>query len=285
MRVCALLGNKTSSLVSHSEIVFGVMRFGGIERLYGKKAMDKFQRSHVCVVGIGGVGSWIVEALARSGIGHITMIDLDEICITNINRQLHAMDGEIGRQKTAAMATRIEAINPDCNVTTHEAFFSHRNADEILDLGYDYVIDAIDQVHSKALLLDGCHKRKIPVISCGGAGGLRDPSKIKIDDISRCYNDGLMNHVRKNLRSKYGFPVGTDLVKKIKGKKFYIDCIFSSESPVYQQCDGEVSTERPKSRAEGDTRLNCVSGFGSITHMTATFGFFAVSRCLEKLSE
>lgn len=260
------------------------MRFGGIERLYGKKAMEKFQRAHVCVVGIGGVGSWIVEALARSGIGRITMIDLDEICITNINRQLHAMDGEIGRQKTAAMASRVQAINPDCEIATLEAFFSRRNADEILDQGFDFVIDAIDQVQSKALLLDGCHKRNIPVISCGGAGGLRDPSRIIIDDISRCYNDSLLNHVRRNLRTKYGFPCGTDVKRKIKGRKFHIDCIFSSESPVYQQCDGEVSTERPKETTKGDTRLNCVSGFGSTTHMTATFGFFAVSRCLERLS-
>ncbi|MCP5534870.1 MAG: tRNA cyclic N6-threonylcarbamoyladenosine(37) synthase TcdA [Akkermansiaceae bacterium] len=260
------------------------MRFGGIERLYGKKAMEKFQRAHVCVVGIGGVGSWIVEALARSGIGHITMIDLDEICITNINRQLHAMDGEIGRQKTAAMASRIQAINPDCKVTCLEAFFSHRNADEILDQGFDYVIDAIDRVQSKSLLLNGCHQRGIPVISCGGAGGLRDPSQIRIDDISRCYNDSLMNQVRRNLRAKYGFPMGADPQKKIKARKFHIDCIFSTERPVYPQCDGEVSEQKPKTMGEEGTRLNCVSGYGSITHMTATFGFFAVSRCLQKLA-
>ena len=150
------------------------MRFGGIERLYGKKAMEKFHNSHVCVVGIGGVGSWIVEALARSGIGQITMIDLDEICVTNINRHLHAMDGEIGKQKTAAMADRVHAINPECNITCLETFFSHRNADEILDQGFDYVIDAIDRVPAKALLLAGCHQRSIPVISCGGAGGPGD---------------------------------------------------------------------------------------------------------------
>ena len=260
------------------------MRFGGIERLYGKSAMKKFSGAHVCVVGIGGVGSWAVEALARSGIGHITMIDLDEICITNINRQLHAMDGEIGRQKTAAMASRIYAIHPDCEVTCLEAFFSERNADEILDGGFDYVIDAIDQVRSKARLLDGCRKRKIPVISCCGAGGLRDPSLIKIDDISRAVRDPLINHVRRNLRTKYGFPVGTDLIKKIKGRKFYIDCIFSTESPVYPQCDGEVSLQRPQEKTAGDTKLNCASGFGSSTHMTATFGFFAVSRCLATLA-
>lgn len=261
------------------------IRFDGIARLYGKSAMEKFSRSRVCVVGIGGVGSWAVEALARSGIGHITMVDLDEICITNVNRQLHAMDGEIGRQKTAAMASRVNAIHPDCEVICLEAFFSERNADQILDEGYDYVIDAIDQTLSKARLLDGCHRRGIPVICCGGAGGLRDPSLIRIDDISRAFRDPLINHVRRNLRTRYGFPVGTDLVKKIKGRKFYIDCIFSSESPVYPQCDGEVSVQRPQEMNGKDTKLNCASGFGSSTHMTATFGFFAVSRCLATLAE
>ncbi|MGJ8678646.1 MAG: tRNA threonylcarbamoyladenosine dehydratase [Akkermansiaceae bacterium] len=261
-------------------------RFGGIERLYGKKAMEKFRRAHVCVVGIGGVGSWAVEALARSGIGHITMIDLDEICITNVNRQLHAMDGEIGRQKTQAMANRIKAIHSGCKITIVEAFFSNRNAETVLDEGaFDYVIDAIDQVQSKALLLSGCRSRKIPVISCGGSGGLKDPSLIKIDDISRCIRDPLIHHVRDNLRKRYGFPCGDIPAKKIKGRKFYIECVFSTESPAYQQCDGEVSLEKPKNLTRGDTKLNCTSGLGSSTHMTATFGFFAVSRCLATLAE
>lgn len=259
-------------------------RFGGIQRLYGKTAMGKFQRAHVCVVGIGGVGSWCVEALARSGVGHITMIDLDEICITNINRQLHAMDGEIGRQKTAAMADRIRQINPDCKVVSLETFFSERNANEILHTGFDYVIDAIDQGKAKSLLLASCHQRKVPVISCGGAGGLRDPSQIRIDDISRCYNDSLINQVRKTLRSQYGFPAGADPKRKIKARKFHIDCVFSPEHPVFEQCDGEVSTRKPSDKADNPTRLNCVSGYGSITHITATFGLFAVSRCLQKLS-
>ena len=260
------------------------MRFGGIERLYGKTALKKFSQAHVCIVGIGGVGSWAVEALARSGIGKITMIDLDEICITNINRQLHAMDGEIGRQKTAAMASRINAIHPDCDVVCLETFFNRNNADEILDQCFDYVIDAIDRVQSKALLLSGCKKRDLPVISCGGAGGLRDPSQIKVDDIARCHNDSLIGQVRVNLRKKYGFPAGPDPKIKRKLKKFNIDCIFSSERPVYQQCDGEVSEEKPDDLSGAESRINCVSGFGSTTHMTATFGFFAVSKCLAHIS-
>jgi len=266
-------------------------RFSGIARLYGTEALKRFQQSHVCVVGIGGVGSWVVESLARSGIGNITMVDLDEICITNINRQLHAMDGEIGQQKTAAMAKRIHAINPHCNVTCHETFFSERNANVILDSQFDYVIDAIDQVKAKCLLLAGCHDRNIPVICSGAAGGLTDPTQIRIDDLSKSYNDALLNQVRKKLRSQYGFPAGTDLKRKIKGRKFGIPCIFSSESPVYPQCDGSVSKIRPENN-KNDTlsssaigqRLNCASGYGSVTHMTATVGLFATSQCLRSLA-
>ncbi|MDG1358577.1 MAG: tRNA threonylcarbamoyladenosine dehydratase [Akkermansiaceae bacterium] len=259
-------------------------RFGGIQRLYGKAAMKKFQSAHVCVVGIGGVGSWCVESLARSGIGRITMIDLDEICISNINRQLHAMDGEIGRQKTAAMASRVEAINPECEVVCLETFFSSRNAEEILSNKFDYLIDAIDHANAKSLLLASCCEHDIPVISCGAAGGLRDPSQIQINDISRCYNDTLINKVRKIMRSDYGFPAGADPKKKIKGRKFGISCVFSSESPVFEHCNGEVSEAKPVSDSNEPNRLNCVSGFGSITHITATFGLFAVSRCLAELS-
>ncbi len=261
------------------------MRFDGIARLYGTEALVKFQTAHVLVVGIGGVGSWIVEALARSGIGHITMIDLDEICLSNINRQLHAMDGEIGKQKTAAMASRVHAINPDCQVTCLESFFSERNVEEVFSTSFDYVIDAIDQVKEKCLLLASAHQRGIPVISCGGAGGLRDPSLIQIADLSRSYNDALLNQVRKTLRNHYGFPSGADPKKKTKARKFHIDCVFSSESPVFPHCDGSVSTKRPENMTGANARLNCASGYGSITHMTATFGFFAVSQCLLTISQ
>lgn len=261
------------------------LRFGGIARLYGRAALEKFTKAHVCVVGIGGVGSWCVESLARSGVGSITMVDLDEICITNVNRQLHAMDSEIGRQKTAVMAERVSSINPGCAVHCLETFFSEQNADTILGSDFDYVIDAIDRVKAKSLLLAGCHQRHIPVISCGGAGGLRDPSQIRIDDISRCFQDKLINQVRKTLRNQYGFPAGAQPRKKIKARKFGIECVFSPEPPVFAQCDGEVSQIKPMGDSNTPFRLNCVTGLGSITHITATFGFFAVSRCLQKLAQ
>ena len=146
-----------------------VERFGGIARLYGVKALETFQNSHICVVGIGGVGSWSVEALVRSGIGAITMIDLDEICITNINRQLHAMDGQVGKQKSDAMAERIKAINPECKIHCEYTFYSEKNAENLLSANFDYVIDAIDHVKAKTHLIATCKAKQLPVVICGGA--------------------------------------------------------------------------------------------------------------------
>lgn len=254
-----------------------IERFGGIARLYGVNALEVFQESHVCVVGIGGVGSWSAEALARSGIGKISMIDLDEICITNINRQLHAMDGEIGKQKTDAMEQRIKAINPECEVINFQTFYSEKNADELLCQDIDFVVDAIDHVKAKVDLIQRCKRKQIPLVVCGGAGGLKDPTKIQIDDLAKVYNDALIKQVRNKLRSEHGFPKGGSG----KIKKFGIECIFSSESPVFPQCDGTVSNTRGN---DLDTKLNCTTGYGSITHMTATVGLFATERCLNYLA-
>ena len=258
-----------------------IARFGGIARLYGVPALEKITRSHVAVVGIGGVGSWTVEALARSGVGEITMLDLDEICLTNINRQLHAMDGHIGQQKTDAMEARIKAINPDCKVHNQQGFYSERSAEAFFEEGFDVVIDAIDRVKEKSHLIAECSKRQIPIICCGAAGGLRDPSKIEVADLTRVTNDALLAQVRTKLRNQYGFPKGNAQKKKVK--KFAIEAIFSTEQAMYPQCDGSVSTTRPKEADGRDMRLNCASGYGSITHMTATVGLFAAQRALEKI--
>ena len=258
-----------------------IQRFGGIARLYGERVLEKFLGSHVAVVGIGGVGSWTVEALARSGVGKITMVDLDEICVTNINRQLHAMDGNIGVQKTEAMQERVRLIHPSCEVVCVEGFYSERSADVFFEGDFDFVVDAIDRVKEKVHLLDQCKRRGIGVISCGGAGGLRDPSKICVDDMARVTNDALIAQVRSRLRSDFGFPKGDG--KKVR--KFGLETIFSTEQPMYPQCDGSVSAERPSGDDGGDMRLNCASGYGSITHMTATVGLFAAERALQFLAE
>ena len=258
-----------------------ISRFGGIARLYGVNALEKFTKSHVAVVGIGGVGSWTVESLARSGVGKITMVDLDEICVTNINRQLHAMDGNIGQQKTDAMEARIKAINPECEVTNIQGFYSERSADAFFENNFDFVIDAIDRVKEKTHLIVECKKRNISIICCGGVGGLRDPSQIQIKDLSRVSRDALLAQVRTKLRSKHGYPKGDTK----KPKKFKVDAIFSNEQAVFPQCDGSVSIKRPKDADGRDMRLNCASGYGSITHMTATVGLFATERALAKLAQ
>ena len=253
-------------------------RFGGIARLYGECALERFVESRVVVVGIGGVGSWTVEALARSGIGKIRMVDLDEICITNVNRQLHAMDGQIGRQKTAAMAERVRAINPACKLEVIEGFFTERSVEEVLGGEISGVIDAIDSMNHKALLIAECRRRGLPVITCGGAGGKRDATRISVRDLAFCGKDALLHQLRKNLRKDHGFapvPMGS------KPLPMGIPAVFSEESPVYPGSGGEVSCERPD---DADMRLNCATGYGTATHVTATFGLVAAGAMLEMLT-
>lgn len=254
-------------------------RFGGIARLYGTAALERFRAARVAVIGIGGVGSWTVEALARSGIGHLTLVDLDEICVTNVNRQLHAMDGQVGRQKTEAMAERVRAISPSCDVEILPTFFGDKNADEILGRGFDAVIDAIDSLRQKALLLARCKQLGIPVVTCGAAGGRRDPSRIRIADLAHSAHDALLMQVRRELRTHHGFPKAAT---GKKAKKFKIEAIFSEESPVFPQCDGSVSGEKP---VGSNLRLSCESGYGTAAPVTATFGLIAASRVLEMLAK
>ena len=146
-------------------------RFGGIGRLYTPEGLARLRQAHVCVIGIGAVGSWVVEALARSGVGKITMIDMDDICVTNINRQLPALSGNIGKLKTEVMAERVKLINPECVVNIIDDFISPDNQAEYLNRGYDYVIDAIDNVKTKAAMIAYCKRNKIKIITIGGAGG------------------------------------------------------------------------------------------------------------------
>ncbi len=253
-------------------------RFGGIARLYGTRALEKFSSARIVVVGVGGVGSWTVEALARSGIGSIRMVDLDEICITNVNRQLHAMDGQIGRQKTAAMADRVRAINPECELEVIEGFFTERSVEQVLGGEVDGVIDAIDSMKHKALLLAECKRRGLPVVTCGGAGGRRDATRISVRDLAFSGKDALLHQLRKTLRSDHGFP---KVPMKSKPEPMGITAVFSDEPPVYPGADGEVSCERPES---ADMRLSCETGYGTATHVTATFGLVAAGAMLEILS-
>ncbi|MBC2605559.1 tRNA cyclic N6-threonylcarbamoyladenosine(37) synthase TcdA [Pelagicoccus albus] len=245
-------------------------RFGGIGRLYGAQALERFRTAHVCVVGVGGVGSWVVEALARSGIGALTLVDLDDICESNINRQIHAMDGLIGTSKIETMAGRCRAINPECRVNCLHTFLTSKNVDEILAPRFDYVVDAIDSTSHKVAIIAACKKADIPVLTIGGAGGRIDPTQIQICDLARSINDQLLKRVRKQLRQQHGFP-------RQKRRKFHIDCVFSPEEPMYPEtCDIEGESQ--------SVRLDCSSGYGAATHLTGTFGFYAAAEILKRLA-
>ncbi|WP_093321344.1 tRNA cyclic N6-threonylcarbamoyladenosine(37) synthase TcdA [Thorsellia anophelis] len=249
-------------------------RFSGIGRLYGFEALNRFNQAHICVIGIGGVGTWIVEALARTGIGFITIIDLDEICLTNTNRQIHATKDTIGLSKVSVMRDRVLSINPECVVTGIDDFICEENMVQLLSLGFDYVIDAIDSVSTKASVLAYCRRNKIKVITIGGAGGQIDPTQIQVADISKVVQDPLISKVRSILKSKH------KLSQDKKGK-FGIDCVFSTEQLRYPEANGEVCFE--KKQLDGSMRMDCSNGFGAVTMVTASFGFVAVSHILKKI--
>ena len=261
-------------------------RFGGIARLYGREALERLRRSRVMVVGIGGVGSWVAEALARSAVGNLILVDLDEVCVSNINRQLPALNSTLGHPKVEVMAARIRDLNPECTVDARMEFFTEASASALFDLKPDCVVDAIDAVSNKCRLLAGCHQRKIPVIACGGAGGRRDPTQIRVTDLARVTHDRLLSDVRKRLRQEFGFPRGE--------KKFGIDAVCSGETPVLPTEDGSVCTrsEMPPAVESTETeardgagpRLNCDWGYGSATPVTGTFGFAAASWVINQLS-
>ena len=251
-------------------------RFGGIRRLYGDAAYQVFTQAHVCVIGIGGVGSWAAEALARSGIGHITLIDMDDVCITNTNRQIHALHGNIGESKVDVMAERIKLINPDCQVTRIEDFITPENISELLSTPFDYIIDCIDSIKPKAALMAWSKSNKRKVITVGGAGGQIDPTKILIGDLSKTEKDPLAAKLRNFLRRYYNFT-------RNPKRRFDIECVYSTEQLRYPQGDGTVSHQRLKGDTE--TKMNCDTGFGASTAVTASFAFVAVSRVLEKLAQ
>jgi len=250
------------------------LRFGGIARLYGAAGARIIQNSHFCVIGIGGVGSWAAEALARNGVGHITLIDLDDICTTNINRQIHALSDTVGLSKVEVMAERILQINPECKVNQVEDFVTNENLQQLLADNFDYVIDAIDSVGIKTAIIAHCKRNKIPLITIGGAGGQTDPTQIAIADLSQTYQDPLLAKVRNNLRREYNFP------RNVK-RKFSIDAVFSTEQLLYPDNEGNVSFAKQSS--DGAMRLDCSGGFGATTHVTASFAFFAVSHSIKKL--
>ena len=239
-------------------------RFGGVESLYGPTAIDCFMQAHVIVVGIGGVGSWVAEALARNAIGELTLIDMDVVAESNINRQLPALSSTLGKNKIDVMAERIHDINPNCKVNLIDDFVSEDNLAEMIDDNANYVVDCIDSSRAKAAMIAWCKRRKIKIITLGGAGGQTDPSLIKVSDLSKTIHDPLLSKTRKLLRQNYGFSTN-------KKRRFAITCVYSTEHltrPVQQS---------------GASALSCAGGLGSSVMVTASFGFIAVALVLKKI--
>jgi tRNA threonylcarbamoyladenosine dehydratase len=241
-------------------------RFGGLDRLYGIAGAAHIRAAHVAVVGVGGVGSWAVEALARSGVGRLTLIDLDHVSESNINRQIHALSTTLGQAKVQAMRERIGQINPDCQVICIEEFVEPGNWPQLLGLPVDALIDACDQVQAKTAMAAWAQRSGVPFISVGAAGGKRLAHDVSIDDLSRVTHDPLLAQLRYRMRKHHGAPK--------EGRKIGVACVFSRE-PV-QPPDASCAVE-------GDGSLNC-HGYGSVVSVTATFGLCAAGWMLDFLA-
>ncbi len=241
-------------------------RFGGLDRLYGVPGAQRIRAAHIAVVGIGGVGSWAVEALARSGVGRLTLIDLDHISESNINRQIHALEPTLGQAKVLAMRDRIAQINPVCQVHCIEEFVEPGNWPGLLPAGVDGVIDACDQVRAKTAMAAWALRDKISFIAVGAAGGKRLAHKVDIEDLSATTHDPLLAQLRYRLRKEYGAAR--------EGKKIGVTCVFSREA---------VSPPDASCAVAGDGSLNC-SGYGSLVSVTATFGQCAAGWMMNEIS-
>ena len=250
-------------------------RFLGIDRLYGQGSVARLAQARVAVVGVGGVGSWVVEALARSGIGHLALIDADDVCVSNTNRQSHALDGNYGRPKVEVLAERVKAISPGAEVTAIPSFLTTGNLEELLGAGYDAVVDACDSFRVKVEMIAWCRRRKLPVVVVGSAGGRVDASRIQVRDLSRTEHDALLSLVRKKLRQDFNFPRNRD-------RYFGVSAVFSLENVRYPQADGSVCGTRP-ANADAALKLDCGSGLGAAMHVSATFGLVAAGKVIEKI--
>ncbi len=250
-------------------------RFSGIERLYGKETFKKISECKMIVIGIGGVGSWCAEALIRSGVQNLTLVDLDEICVTNTNRQLHALSHTVGQSKVGVIKERLLAINPDASIDAVEDFLTESNLEEILSGDFDVVIDAIDSLKNKALMANYCYQKKLKLVTVGGAGGKKNPSLIRSGDLSESTQDNLLKRLKKKLRVDFGLP---------RTGNMNIACIYSTERALYPNEKGEVCFKKDL-KDKDNTKLDCATGMGTATFATGSFGFAAAYKALELLSD
>jgi tRNA A37 threonylcarbamoyladenosine dehydratase len=249
-------------------------RFAGIERLYGAGSVARLGAARVAIIGVGGVGSWAAEALARSGIGSLALIDADEVCISNANRQLHTLADTLGKAKVAVMAERLRGINPALEVEPVARFVTPATLAELLERGFDLVLDACDAFRVKVEMAAWCRRRKLPLIVCGSAGGRTDPTMIRVRDLSRTEHDALLSLMRRKLRQEFRFPSNRD-------RYFGVPAVYSLENVRYPQADGSVCGTRPE--GVDSLKLDCGGGLGAAAHVTGAFAFAAVGRALEML--
>ena len=251
------------------------LRFGGIDRLYGAGAAEKLHAAHVAVIGVGGVGSWTVEALARSGIGALTLIDMDDVCVTNTNRQLPAVKETIGHPKASVLAERVKAINPECRVVPLLEFLTAASCDKLLEPRYDFVVDCTDRMSVKALIIARSRELGLRVLTVGGSGGRRDATLVRSGDLAQTSGDLLLKLVRRKLRNDHGWAKGN-------GHFYEVPAVFSAEPQVYPWTNGKVC-EAPEPGT--NLRMDCASGFGAACFVTGTFGFVAAGVVVKILLE
>ncbi len=252
-------------------------RFTSTSRLLGLPATRRLADAHVVVVGVGGVGSWAAEALARSGVGNLTLIDLDQIVESNINRQVHALESTLGAAKVDVMAQRIQQIAPLAGIRAIEAFIDADNIAHLLPAKASVVIDAIDAVVAKAALVAWCVNHRLPVIACGAAGGRRDPLRLKCEDLARTSGDSLLASLRSRLRRDYGFPAadGASGHALARARTLGVPAIFSNEHAVGAKPGSDADNDRI-----GGAPLAC-AGYGSIVTVTASMGMAAAARAID----
>ena len=247
-------------------------RFNGLARLYGAQALQRLSDAHICIVGLGGVGSWTAEALARSGVGTLTLVDLDDICISNTNRQLHTLESTVGKLKIDVLADRMRAINPEIVVHSVADFLTPDNIEDILEPEMSFVVDAVDDAPAKTSMVLGCTELRIPLVLSGGAGGRRNAAAVSVADLTEATNDGLLRRLRKRLRRLHGFEPNV---------RWNLPTVFSPERQVFPGPDGEICELRPK---DGPAQLDCATGFGAAAFVTGSFGFAAASVIVDAIT-
>jgi len=253
-----------------------LQRFGGIARLYGQDALQALHNAHFAVIGLGGVGTWVAEALARTGVGELTLIELDDVCVTNTNRQSHALKSNIGQSKNRIISERLKDINPEIKIHSIEDFIDQDNMNQFIGKQHHVVIDAMDAAHIKARLVAYCLRIKVRLVTVGSSGGKRNPQLVTVDDLGRSESDPMLAKIRTQLYRHFNFARDTN-------RKFRVDAVYSSEQMVYPKPDGSVCMD--KQFLQEGVKLDCAGGFGSSVMVTGTFGFVAATKAIERYLE